>query len=403
MYYDTLEDIYYGGDYSVCGSQYAKGGSAVGATFDPIAGRSVIQKATDAFDIGETQFIDPYYSAAVSEWVLRTDNAYRLPARTTFASRGDSFKAISADPGSDTDVCEGVDASDAIFDTQDTFDITDVIGGNSVGIKARIIQAHWTIDLDFKNKMTYQYDPKFTPENIRGLMTKYYLYRMDVMLTTNVDTTAGKNLESLDRIASGYEESTTESGYTSTDFDLFGQDRHSAATGMDAALDVSATARSLTLDQIDDILAEMAPYVDGDVWSLTHPQLLNRWEKLMEAKQQFLGQGNVSVTKNGVQTRKGEEGGFQVAKFRGGGIADIPIFTDTNVTQPHSSKGNLYFFDNDHLEMRMAIPQTYAETPDNSYPLIGTNGAFETRYLLYNAGQLIADKYKCHGKISSVQ
>ena len=367
-----------------------------------LGGDGRVRKANNIFQMGSTTYIDPKYSAMIPEWMIRYRNNFSLLPKTDYSVLGDALKAFLTDPATVTDVVKGVVETDAIFDTGDLPALATVNGSTSVGIIQKIIQAHWSEGLLFKLKQAgFQNDPRFDSAALKAYFTNLWISTVDQYTLRYVDTAPGNDLTSIDQLISGKAEATALT--LTTDVDFFGLDRHTSATNADAQMDVSATVRPLDLPTIDDVLVAQAAHNPTDVYSVTHGELLNRWERLISAKQQFIGKSRAIVTREGVQTRQGEDVGFQITTYSGGGISDIPVFGDNAVNQGASGKGTIYFIDGDDMEFRTGMPQTYWETPNDAFGLIGASGQFATRNLLAVVGEVVCSNPPKHGKITAVE
>jgi hypothetical protein len=125
---------------------------------------------------------------------------------------------------------------------------------------------------------------------------------------------------------------------------------------------------------------------------------------LIGSRQRFDGVGNVEITVNGINTRVGHETGFQVATYIGGGVGPIPLIQDSNVVTAGgasipASNGSIYFLDQNHIELRVAMPQSYFVTNESQFAVI--DYAQYRHFILY-AAELIANRFNCHGKVANL-
>jgi len=129
-------------------------------------------------------------------------------------------------------------------------------------------------------------------------------------------------------------------------------------------------------------------------------------QKLIDPKQRFLDSPmDVQITMNGVKTRRGVQAGFQVASYVTNGIR-IPFFTSRHVANETSANrsatitdadiGNIYILDLDAVEIRMAIPITYLETPPAA---MLTRDTMSTRHMFLFAGQLICTNFRANAAV----
>jgi hypothetical protein len=406
MNFDNVTDFWYNRGGCNLGGSYLPGGlPTAGLEGTPGKGGRILKQSNNIYDIANTAgYINPKYSALMPEWMINKRNIYSLIRKTDFRVMGDAFKVWFDDPADVTEVVGGVDEDDDIYATNDIMNLKQINGLSGDGITPKIIQAHWVEGLIHQLKQTgFQNPPKIDATRLRGQYTRLFLKEINKMLLAPVTDFGSlpKNLISLDNLISGKEEADART--LTTEVDYYNLDRNTAATNADAHLDISTTPRSFDLDTFDDLLAELSDYDPSDPFGLTTPKILNRWERTMEAKQQFMGKNKVVIKRDGVQTRVGETGGFQIATYAGGGVQDFPIFTDSDVDTPNSSLGNVYVIDNDDAELRMAMPESYFETPKNAYPLISTNGKFQSRYLLALVAETVISTPKRHLKYSTLE
>jgi hypothetical protein len=104
---------------------------------------------------------------------------------------------------------------------------------------------------------------------------------------------------------------------------------------------------------------------------------------------------------NGIKTRAGHDIGFQVATYTGGGLGPIPMIPDNNVATSGTcaSNGSVYFYDTEHLELRVAMPQSFYETSESDFAILGSA---QKRYMILYAAELIADRFNCHAGVKQL-
>lgn len=102
----------------------------------------------------------------------------------------------------------------------------------------------------------YQIDDAYgSLAEIQGEMMVEHAKELERALNTDIDTTAGNNVESVDRIpASSANQAAI--GWTAGDEDIFGIDR-SANTAFDGTQDAAATARTLTTKLVDSLFRKV--------------------------------------------------------------------------------------------------------------------------------------------------
>jgi len=211
-------------------------------------------------------------------------------------------------------------------------------------------------------------------------------------LLTDVDTPAGNQIESIDRVCSGYPEQALVS--TPSDVDIYGLDRHTGATWADAnILHNSNVDRDLSLALIDQLFRSIhvASGETPDV-VLTGYDTLFAWGALLQSQNRYFGNAMVQPTFAGVRTATpGVEGAFNVATY-----FDRPIITSKDVLVDTISR--IYMLNSAYLFAKTLKPTRYFETSDpfviNTF---GTRGLYET------VAELICTFFKAQGKIRDLK
>ena len=186
--------------------------------------------------------------------------------------------------------------------------------------------------------------------NMRTIMGVHHREMMNVMLLTDVDTLAGYNLESIDRICSSKSES--DAGLmTAGDNDIYGIDRSDATySWADAQVDhASGVDRIITDDLIREMIRDTLPAAGANTTlGITGTDTLSEIESLYQTQARYnrndaLGTSDVQLTVNGVQTAKGINAGIQITS-----VYNIPLFTSKDVTKDSLSR--LYLLDTSNPE-----------------------------------------------------
>jgi len=231
-------------------------------------------------------------------------------------------------------------------------------------------------------------------------MAREFQNRINRGLNTDNDTLAGTNIESIDRIVGSYSE-IAGVGQTAGDLDpwteaVSGIDRDAAATVYDSYVShASGVDRYLTLPLINTVIANVRKYWNNPASTenkvfITGETTLARWSELMSA-QQIYDTKVVKFTVNGMQTPGRQEGGYEVAAYKG-----IPIITDENIQADTIDR--IYLLDLDHIGISVAKPTQYLESED--YQALDK---FTREGVFYAIGELVATKFKCHGKIRDLK
>jgi len=189
-------------------------------------------------------------------------------------------------------------------------------------------------------------------------MGKHHADHINRMLTVDLDTPAGNDLESLDRITSDPDKMIIATGHVSTmtDHDLYsitrdgGSDFHSAEVDCDETQ--TAVNRNLSLNQLDGLFQQIWVRGGNPKVILTGYDTLMRVQQLLQSQQRFMESKRVTPTYNGVKGVPGLEAGFIVATYNG-----VPLIPSKDVTA--DGIGRIYYFDTDYLWFQTAIPTQY--------------------------------------------
>ena len=203
-------------------------------------------------------------------------------------------------------------------------------------------------------------------------MGKHHAEHINQMLLQDVDTPAGNDLESLDRVtasslmdstgtgpvAAGSQTTNTAHVSAASDLDIYSIDR-SANTWSNAeisvASDASLTERVLSLDHLDEMFQKIWIRGGNPKVMLTGYDTLMRIQQLLQAQQRFMEEKRVVPTYNGVKGVPGVEAGFIVATYNG-----VPIIPSKDVTADGISR--IYMLDTDYLYYSTAKPTQYFES-----------------------------------------
>jgi len=199
-------------------------------------------------------------------------------------------------------------------------------------------------------------------------MGKHHAEMVNKMLCTDVDTPAGNNFESLDRVTAAYnDDADSKTGMHSdhdnlsanSDLDIYSISRSgnswaSAEMSNNMVSDVS-TDRVLSLDLLDDMFQKLWVRGGNPKVMLTGYDTLMRLQQLLQSQQRFMEEKRVTPTYNGVKGVPGVEAGFIVATYNG-----VPIIPTKNMLGDGISR--VYFLDTDYLHFSTAIPTQYFES-----------------------------------------
>ena len=193
-------------------------------------------------------------------------------------------------------------------------------------------------------------------------MGKHHADHINRMLLEDVETPAGNNFESLDRITTDASVMTSGNGYVSAagDHDLYSITRDGNAAFHNAEVDVSGTAntnRNLSLNQLDGLFQQIWVRGGNPKVMLTGYDTLMRVQQLLQSQQRFMESKRVTPTYNGVKGVPGLEAGFIVATYNG-----VPLIPSKDIVTDTSGISRIYYFDTDYLWFQTAIPTQYFES-----------------------------------------
>ena len=201
-------------------------------------------------------------------------------------------------------------------------------------------------------------------------MGKHHAEMINKMLLTDVDTPAGNNYESLDRITAAFHDDGTTASTTgmndghsdlsaNDDLDIYSIDREnnswSNAEMSNNVVGDTSTDRVLSLDQLDTLFQQVWERGGNPKVILTGYDTLMRLQQLLQSQQRFMEEKRVTPTYNGVKGVPGIEAGFIVATYNG-----VPIIPSKDVQKDTLSR--MYLLDTDYMYFSTAIPTQYFES-----------------------------------------
>jgi len=205
-------------------------------------------------------------------------------------------------------------------------------------------------------------------------MGKHHAEHINQMLTKDVDTPAGNDIESLDRVTasaatmdvSGSSTANPAVAHANTagDLDIYSITR-ADNTWSDAETVLANTASNtragnavLSLDHLDEMFQKIWIRGGNPKVMLTGYDTLMRIQQLLQSQQRFMEEKRVVPTYNGVKGVPGVEAGFIVATYNG-----VPIIPSKDVqAEPNSGISRIYCLDTDYLYYSTAKPTQYFES-----------------------------------------
>jgi hypothetical protein len=189
-------------------------------------------------------------------------------------------------------------------------------------------------------------------------MGKHHAEHINDMLTEDVTTVAGNDIESLDRITTGNNSMAAGQHYDAGDEDIYSIDRNAAGNTWSYAEDsanATSTNRTLSLDHLDETFRLIWERGGNPKVMLTGYDTLMRIQQLLQAQQRFMEEKRVVPTYNGVKGVPGIEAGFIVATYNG-----VPIIPTKEMASDGISR--IYMLDTDYLYFSTAKPTQYFES-----------------------------------------
>jgi len=360
-------------------------------------GPQMVQKVNAPILSSTTGVFNAVYGAQAFSQLNNEANVFGLVPKRPWAKSG--WRAITADAGST--------ASGGITENGT---IPDTIKPTFFEIEANVKQVVHTFDVSYVQEglVAKGDDALGDMEFLRGYFSTLHAKRINEQLCVDVDTLAGDNFESIDRVTFS-STAATNLGTTAGDEDIYNIDR-SANTWADAVCDEAAGVdRFMTDEIIRDHLATLKNNGARTNLIITGDDTLFKIFGLYENQVRYRGvlqrSELVQVGVNGVQTEEGIAAGVRVAMVYG-----IPVFSSQAVQKDTISR--IYTLDtteNDEngvprLFIALMYPTLYFEagmsaTNPNPFPInrLGTQGMF------YTAGELICTFFKVQGQIRDLK
>ena len=239
-------------------------------------------------------------------------------------------------------------------------------------------------------------------------MGKHHAEHVNLMLLADVDTPAGNDFESLDRLTTDPTKMNTTSNLVSagTDHDIYSIASDGTAAFHSAEVDVgsdsfAAANRNLSLNQLDGLFQQIWTRGGNTKVMLTGYDTLTRVQQLLQSQQRFMDSKRVTPTFSGVKGVPGIEAGFIVATYNGVPIIPTKDMPDDSTTAA-GSLSRIYYLDTDYLWFQTAIPTQYFESGiETGDPFainrLGQEGLYRTM------GELWCSFFGASGSIRNLQ
>tara|TARA_R110000851_G_scaffold220568_3_gene373389 strand:- start:48177 stop:49343 length:1167 start_codon:yes stop_codon:yes gene_type:complete len=233
-------------------------------------------------------------------------------------------------------------------------------------------------------------------------MAKHHTEHINKMLLEDLDTPAGNDFESLDRITSNsfIEDHTAFADVSAeSDHNIYSLTRAGKTAGSaqwyDAQVDAGASSaqRALTLNTLDGMFRKVWEAGGQPKVILTGYDTLETIQQLLQPQQRFVEMKRVVPGVNGVKGVPGIQGGFMVATYNG-----VPIIPSKDIHKEAGGASRLYFLDTDYLWFTTAKPTLYHESGIETGDPFGINRLGQMG-MFHTMGELICTFFKASGKI----
>ena len=186
---------------------------------------------------------------------------------------------------------------------------------------------------------------------------------------------------------------------------IFGDERHTAASFLDAEVDFGASyaassVRPLTLTLLNDMIRRLRVAGGSPKVILTGYDTIQAIADLLQSQERFMDRKEIIPTMNGVRGIKGAEVGFRVATYY-----DIPLIPVKEMTSTKNSSdtaiSDLLFLDTDHLWLQVMKPTQYFEDGISNGNPFGV-GRLGNQALYRTIGETGCSFFRGQGKITNV-
>ena len=204
--------------------------------------------------------------------------------------------------------------------------------------------------------------------------------------------------DSIDHVVSGYVEA-VELSDDGTYTDIYGIDRHTAASWADAYVDNNGgTNRDLTLELIDNAFQTIWHRGGQPKVILTGYDTQMAISQLLEANRRYqMPTTKVVPTYQGVRGIEGVEGGFVVSTYN-----NVPIIASRHVQNDGAGTlSRIYILDTDYLSWRVLRPTLYFEAGIRTGDPFITNN-FAQKGMYTTVGNLICRRFNVQAKITHI-
>ena len=355
-----------------------------------ISKRYGIKKADDPLTTADTTYFNTMYGAAVYNNLNTKSEIFKLLRKEGWTQSG--WRVLTARGTTTSGAPEG--GTFGATGNEVEGDVPDLVEVNAT---MKEVVTPW--DVSTRAEMLAEADDgvKGLSAFLRREQAEAHTYYIDSQLTTDSDTPAGDDFESLDRIPWTDAANTAVSNSAATDADVWG-----ASTGVDRSAvswadgyvnHNSGTDRALTTAMLDaaiqNALENGVNY--DDLLLLTGHDTMQDIKQLLNASSTSTWRYDLGPMGQSAQNGVSSETGMNLDS-RVGYYDSIPIYVSQHIPKDVTSR--VYLLDMANLYFKLAAPTTYVSNED-----LGITKKLAKDFAFITAGELICTKFKTQGMI----
>lgn len=348
----------------------------------------VVRKADDPALSSDTGMGTAVATAGIFYALVYESKVFSLLPKAPMT--GEKVKIITTDEATTAGIAEGSALIDSDVPTFAEFTIPE-----------KEVLSRWQFMDKAERKKKYRPDA-VSNADFAEYFRKRHPRAIEGMLLKDMNTLAGYNFESLDRIVSSYAE-IAGNGYTPGDADpwtevVSGINRDAAASTVydSQVIEYDSVPEALTISKIEQLIQQTRDYgavAERQVF-VTGEDTYRVWKSLVSPGQRF-GEwtGQVSMV-NGIESAAGADGGVSLRSWDG-----IPIVVlDTNIMPKEADeKSRIFLLHLEDVGFWFTQPTTVM-TSDNRV----ANDFLGVDSVVVTAGELVCTKFPTQGKIRDI-
>jgi len=187
---------------------------------------------------------------------------------------------------------------------------------------------------------------------------------------------------------------------------IYGDERHSAASFLDAEVDfnssyAASSVRPLTLTLLNNMIRNLRIAGGSPKVILTGYDTIQAIADLLQSQERFMDRKEIIPTVNGVRGIKGAEVGFRVATYYDIPLIPVKDMPATANASDTTAISDLLFLDTDHLWLSVLKPTQYFEDGVSNGNPFGV-GRLGNQALYRTIAEIGCSFFKGQGKITNV-